>query len=327
MRRRQLLTLLGGAATAMPLATRAQQRAMPVIGFLNLSSPGAWGTFVASFARGLNEAGYVEGQNVAIEYRWAEGHYDRLPTLATELIRHQVAIIVTTGGAISAMAAKAATATVPIVFVGSTDPVEAGLVASLGRPGGNVTGITLFTGLLGAKRLEILLELVPKASVIAVLENPTNPASQATAKDVRDATSALGKQSVSFNASIDSDFEGSFAAMARQRVDALIVSNDPFFHSRRERIVALAARHGIPASYEDRPFVTAGGLISYGTSIAEAYRQAGIYVGRILKGVKPADLPVLRPTLFELAVNLKTAKALGIDVPQSILVRADEVIE
>lgn len=327
MRRRECLALLGGAMIAAPVAARAQQASVPVIGFLNPTSPGEWAAFVAGFRRGLGESGLVEGQSVAIDYRWAEGQYDRLPALAAELVHRGVAVIVATGGNLSAAAAKAVTATIPIVFTSGSDPVKAGLVAGMGRPGGNVTGITIFTGVLGAKRLELLLELVPKASVIAVLANPSNPTSLAAAEDVQEAGHGLGKRILILGASNDVEIDDSFARLARERADALIVSNDAFFHSRRDRLVALAARHAIPAAYEDRPFVVGGGLISYGTSLVEAYRQAGIYAGRILMGVKPADLPVLQPTLFELAVNLKTAKALGLTIPESIMVRADEVIE
>jgi putative ABC transport system substrate-binding protein len=326
MRRREFIGSLIGTAVAWPLAASAQQSTMPVIGFLNSGSPKGYARAVAGFVRGLSETGYVEGRSVTIEYRWAEGHYERLPAMAAELVRGQVEVLVATGGNISAQGAREATATIPIVF-SATDPVGQGLVASLGRPGGNATGVNLFTAELLPKRLQLLDELVPKATNIAFLVNPASPASERYVKDVEAAAHALGRRLRILNASTLGEIDRSLATLSELRVGALLVINDPFFFIQRDQIVALAARHAVPAIYEWREFAEAGGLMSYGTDIADAYRQVGIYAGRLLKGAKPADLPVVQPAKFELVINLKTAKTLGITIPPSIMVRADEVIE
>jgi putative ABC transport system substrate-binding protein len=328
MKRRQFICVLGSLAVAWPLVARAEERAMPVIGFLNGASAAAWAPFVSAFRGGLKEAGFAEGQNVVIEYRWADGQYDRLPSLAAELVNRHVAVIAATGGTVSALAAKAATATIPIVFTsGGDDPVKYGLVASLNRPAGNATGMTLSTSVLGAKRLELIRELVPAATVIAVLLNPTSSAAEQNIKDIQMTARALSQQVEILSASIEADFDTAFATVFRRRDRALLVGADPFFNSHRDEIIALASRYGVPAIYEFREFTMAGGLMSYGPDLADAYRQVGVYAGRILKGAKPADLPVVQPTKFELVINLKTAKALGITMPTSILVRADEFIE
>jgi|RhiMetdeSRZDD1v2_1073273.scaffolds.fasta_scaffold72345_4 putative ABC transport system substrate-binding protein len=327
MRRREFIALLGGAAAAWPLVAHAQRRAIPVIGFLNSASPGPMTPFVAAFLQSLSEAGYVEGRNVTIDYRWAEGHYDRLPELAADLVGRQVAVIVATGGGIATAAAKAATATIPIVFSSGTDPVQAGFVASLNRPGGNVTGVHLFISGLDPKKLELLRELVPQASSMGVLFNPQNPDIQTRLTGVQQAARAVGQQIHIMYASSEAELDTGFAALAQGRVGALLVGSDPFFNSRRDQIVALAAHHTIPAIYEGRQYALAGGLISYGTNLADGYRQVGIYTGRVLKGESPADLPIVQPTKFELVINLNTAKALGLEVPPTLLARADEVIE
>jgi putative ABC transport system substrate-binding protein len=324
MRRREFITLLGGAAAAWPLAASARQ---PAIGYLSLASPGPFAHLVAAFSDGLKEIGYVGDQNVAIEYRWAEGQYERLPALSADLVRRQVAVIVATGGSVVGLAAKAATATIPIVISSGGDPVKLGLVASLSRPGGNVTGVHLFLSLLDPKKLGLLRELVPQASVIAVLLNPNAPDIQARLADVHEAAHTALQQIHVLHASTERELDTAFATVSHVRAGALVVGADAFFNSRRDHVVALAARHAIPAIYEGREYALAGGLASYGTSLADGYRQVGIYTGRILKGEKPADLPVMQSTKFELVINLKTAKALGLDVPLHLQQLADEVIE
>jgi putative tryptophan/tyrosine transport system substrate-binding protein len=326
MNRRQLILLLGGAITWPPSA-RAQQKAMPVIGFLSSTSPGPFAPMVAAFHQGLSEAGYVEGQNLAIEYRWAEFQYDRLPALAADLVARKVAVIATNGDPRAALAAKNATSTIPIVFSAISDPVSFGLVASLARPGGNLTGVSPMNTELMPKRLELLSELVPQAGVIALLVNPSNSSAERRIRDVQEAARTKGVQLPVLKASTESEIDAAFASLTQLQVGALVVDPDPFFVSRRDQFVALASRHAVPAIYAWHEFAAAGGLISYGASTASIYRQGGILVARILKGAKPADLPVAQPTKFELVVNLNTAKALGLTVPQSILARADEVIE
>jgi putative ABC transport system substrate-binding protein len=324
MKRRQVLALFTAAAM-WPFATRAQQPAMPVIGFLSSASPGAYEHLLTAFRQGLSEAGFDEGRNVAIEYRWAEDRNERLPELAKELVRRQVAVLVAVGGA--ALAAKAATATIPIVFNAGGDPVALGLVASLNRPSGNLTGVTGFATLLEAKRMGLLRELVPSARAIAVLVNPTNANVQAQLRDTEDSARRAGVRLIPLSAKVESDFETAFVTLVQQHADALLIGSDPFFTGRRDRLVALSARHKLPTIYEFREFAAAGGLMSYGTNRADGNRQIGVYTGRILKGAKPGDLPVLQPTKFELVINLKTAKALGITTPQGLLLRADEVIQ
>jgi putative tryptophan/tyrosine transport system substrate-binding protein len=328
MRRRDLIVMIGGTAVVRPLVARAQQQvAMPVIGWLSLArEPIAQA--VDAFRQGLSEIGYAEGRNLAIEYRGAGGQYDRLPALAAELVHRQVTVVVTSGSTAPALAAKAATTTIPIVFVAGGDPVRVGLVSSLSRPGGNVTGVTFIASSLTPKLLELLDQLVPGAAAIAALVNPYYPDVDLQLREIQDAAGAIKQQILVVRAGTEGDIDAAFAALAQERADALLVANDPFFVNRRNQIAALAARHAIPVIYSAREYVVeAGGLISYGASIADAFRQGGIYTGRILKGTRPADLPVLQPTKFELVINLKTAKALGLTVPPSLLARADEVIE
>ena len=324
MNRREFVLLLGGATTAAR-ALRAQQKAMPVIGFLGISPPGANASRLAAFRLGLGDTGYVEGQNVTIEYRSAEDRYDRLPALAADLVGRKIDVIVTQGS-VAAVAAKNATSTIPIVFsVG--DPVAAGLVASLARPGGNLTGFSILAFELAPKRLELLSELVPQARLITLLVNPNSPNAERTIGDMQEAARAKGRQLVALKAENEIEIDSAFATLAQQDAGALVVDADPFFFSRREQLVALASRYAVPAIYEWRESVAAGGLISYGPSLTAAFRQVGIYVGKILKGAKPADLPVQQPTTFELVINLKTAKALGLTIPLSLLGSADELIE
>jgi putative ABC transport system substrate-binding protein len=327
MRRRDFIILLAGAMSGWPSAVRAQQKAMPVIGFLSGGSPGPYAPYVAAFHQGLRETGYVEGQNVAIEYRWAEGRSDRLPTLAADLVGRKVDVIAIIGGTPAALAAKSATSTIPIIFNGVADPVGAGLVASLARPGGNLTGFSNMTIELMPKLLELLSELVPQARVIALLVNPNNPNAEPLLRDVEEAARAKGVKLLVLKAGTEDEIDAAFASLVQLQAGALVVDPDGFFSSRREQLVALASRHVVPAIYAHRQFVAAGGLISYGIDDIPPARQVGIYAGKILKGAKPADLPVEQPTKFELVVNLKTAKALGLTIPPSILPRADEVIE
>jgi len=324
MRRRQFITLLGGAAAAWPLAARAQQPAMPLIGFLSIDGNQR---FTPDFRQGLNDAGFVEGRNVTIEYRWAEqGRYDRLPMMAADLLGRRAAVLFASPIP-AALAAKAATATTPIVFAIGSDPVEMGLVASLNRPGGNATGATWLAVELGAKRLELLRDLEPRIAAVALLVNPNNPTTAMQTKDMQAAATALGLKLNIVSAGSQSDFDNVFVTVVRQRSDALVVSPESLFLGGREQLIALAARHAMPAIYYTREFAAAGGLICYGSSFADSFRQAGTYVGRILKGEKPADLPVMRPTKFELVINLKTAKALDLTVPLIMQMTADEVIE
>ena len=326
MRRREFLTLVGGAVAFPRLAALAQQKAMPVIGYLSGRSLGDTTSLMAAFRQGLGEAGYVEGRSLAIEYRWAEGHYDRYPALAADLEGHNVDLIVAGGGTTAALAAKNATSTIPIVFFTGVDPVAVGLVSSFARPGGNLTGVTIQLDELTPKRLELLAELVPQARVIALLVNPDR-ASELSPSGMREAALAKGMQLPIVKAATERGIDAAFATLADRHVDALIVASDPFFAGRREQIVALASRYAVPAIYPDPEFIASGGLISYAPSFTAAVRLTGVYAGKILKGAKPADLPVQRPTAFELIINLKTAKALGITVPRLLLAQADEVSE
>ena len=327
MRRREFITLMGASMAAWPRAARTQQPAMPVIGFLHGASPGTYAPMMTAFRQGLKEAGYVEGHNVAIEYRWAEGHYDRLPALAADLVRRQVAEIVTVGTP-AALAAKAASSTIPIVIlVGDVDPVQLGLVASLNRPGGNVTGLAVLGVELAAKRLEVLHELLRTSAAVALLVNPNNPVTEPETKVMRDAARSLGLQLHVLDASTEGEIDAAFGKLIELRAGGLVVSVDSFLINQRAQIVALAARHAVPAIYGVREFATAGGLMSYGLDLADLYRQLGIYAGKILKGAKPADLPVQQVARVEFVINLKTAKTLGLTFPITLLGRADEVIE
>ena len=327
-RRRDFVALLGGAAAAWPLASRAQQSAMPVIGFLGVASPVTWTKNLAAFKQGLSQTGFVEGRNVRVEYRWAHGDYTRLPALATDLASLQVSVIAATGGSRSALAAKAATATIPVVFLfGDGDPVKHGLVESINHPGRNITGVTMIAGTLEPKRLELLREIAPKASTVHILVNPNNAG---VLQDIPNVAAAAGKIGLGFEvvqAGSESEIDGAFATLGGDKAQALMIANDAFFTARASQIAALAARYSLPAVYPWREQAEAGGLISYGTSIREAFRQCGIYVGQILKGARASDLPVQQPTKFELVINLQAARALGLEVPHSLLVRADEVIE
>jgi putative ABC transport system substrate-binding protein len=325
--RRDFIGLLGGTVAAWPLAVRAQQPAMPVIGFLSSQSAAPFAPLTDAFRQGLKEAGFVEGQNVAIEYRWAEGQFDHLPALAADFVARQVTVIVATGGEPSVFAAKAATTRIPIVFTAGGDPVTQGLVASLNRPGGNLPGMFFLATALESKRLGLLRELVPNAATIAVLSNPNSPRAAPQLKDIQEAARAAGQQITILNGSSEADIDTSFATIVQQRIGALLVAADPFFSNRRDHILALAARHAVPAIYYLREFAALGGLMSYGASLSDAFRQVGIYTGRILKGEKPNDLPIMQPTKFELAINLRTAKALGLTIPPTLLALADEVIE
>ena len=328
MRRREFITLLGGVAVTWPLAARAQQSGMPVIGFLGSSSPDRFARPLSAFRQGLNETGYVEGRNVTIEYRWADGQNDRLPALAADLVRRQVNVIAAPGSTPAALAAKAATATIPVIFQVGTDPVAAGLVVSLARPAGNVTGVTNINTELVPKRLELLRELIPRANIIALLVNPTSPfITESISKDLQSATRALGLQLHILNASTEHDFDTVFATFAKLRADVLVIAPDAMFISQSEQLGALTLRHAVPAVTQFREFAAAGGLMSYGGSFTEPTRLVGVYTGRVLKGEKPADLPVMQATKVELVINVKTAKALGINVPNTLIGRADEVIE
>jgi putative ABC transport system substrate-binding protein len=327
MRRRDFISLVGGSAVAWPVAARAQQPAMPVIAFLNHASPGPFAHLVAAFHKGLNETGYIEGRNLAIEYRWAEGQFDRLSELAADLVRRRVSVIAATGGEPSPQAAKAATQTIPIVFLANGDPVRQGLVASLNRPGGNATGITIFGGGAVAKRLQLMHDLMPKAATIAYLMNPNNPNAEIEMSAAQATARSLGLQIHVFSASNKDEFDAAFAAMVQQRASALVVASDALFFWQRNQLVSLAARYGIPAIYYLREIAVAGGLMTYGNNLSDAYRLAGIYVGRILKGEKSADLPVVQSSKFEFVINMQTARTLGLEVPNSIQLLADEVIE
>jgi putative tryptophan/tyrosine transport system substrate-binding protein len=327
LRRREFIRLLGGAAVSWPLAVRAQQPAMPVVGFIHILSPETVPRFVPAFRQGLKEVGYVEGQNLAVEYRWAQGQYDRLPGLVADLVRRQVAVIAATGGDPSPQIAKAATQTIPIVFTANSDPVAEGLVTSLNRPGGNATGVTIFGPAAVTKRLQLLRDLMPQVVAIAYLMNPNNPNAEFELQAAQTAARSLGLEMLVLRAGTERELDTALATTLQQQADALLVASDTFFVGRREQVVTLAARHQIPAIYYLREFAEAGGLMTYGNSLPDVYRHVGVYVGRILKGEKPSELPVMQPTKFELVINLKTAKALGLDLPPILLARADEVIE
>jgi putative tryptophan/tyrosine transport system substrate-binding protein len=326
MKRRTFIAVLGGAV-AWPVVARGQQPATPVIGFIHSASPNYFSQMAPAFSQGLKEAGYIEGQNVLIEYRWAEGHYERLSVLVADLISRTVDVIFAAGGTDPAKVAKAATTKIPIVFVSAADPVKTGLVASLSRPGGNVTGVSLLASALDAKKLDLLRELVPQVSTIGALINPSYPEAKSQANEFETAANGLGVRSLVLSAGTEADINTVFAGLEEQRVGALVVSTDPFFGARRDQLVALAARHSVPVIYFQREFAAAGGLVSYGPHFADGYRQGAVYVGRVLKGEKPADLPVQQPTKFELVINIRVARALGLTVPPMVLARADEVIE
>jgi putative ABC transport system substrate-binding protein len=327
MNRRAFISLVGSAAAAWPLAAHAQQTTWPVVGFLGSTSSEPWRPYVAAFGAGLAEKGYVDGRNVTIEFRWAEGKYESLPAMAAELARHKVAVLVSTGGEASVRAAMAATTTIPIVFTVGEDPVKLGLVASLNRPGGHVTGVNIFTAAIQAKRLGLLRDMVPTATLVAALVNPSNPPSANQTKEIQEAARAVGLNIRILHATTEHELDEAFASLAQLHAGALLVASDPFFNSRRDYVVALAARHAIPAIYEQSVFAAAGGLISYGTDVRAAYHQVGVYTGRILNGEKPPDLPVVQASKFELVINLKTAKTLGLIVPPGLSAQADEVIE
>jgi putative tryptophan/tyrosine transport system substrate-binding protein len=330
MKRREFIALAGGGGllfAAKARRARAQQPAMPVVGFLGSRSPEDSANLVAAFRAGLGESGFVEDRNVTIEFRWAEGHYDRLPALAADLVNRQVSVLAAPGGIAAGLAAKASTTKIPIIFLTGADPVQFGLVASLSRPGGNLTGVAILTNTLAPKQLELLHEVVPAAALVAFLVNPKNPIAESDTRDLQSAASTTRQQILVLNASNESEIENAFAALVQQRAGALLVQSDPFFNSRPDQIVALAARHAVPAMYQWRDFPVAGGLMSYGTVLADAYRQVGIYAGKILKGTKPSDLPVQQSVKVQLVINLKTAKALGLTFPLTLLGRADEVIE
>jgi putative tryptophan/tyrosine transport system substrate-binding protein len=324
--RRKFLATLGGAA-AWPLAARAQQPAMPVVGFLGAPSAAPYARYIAAVHQGLNEVGYIERQNVAMEYRWADSQYDRLPVLAADLVSRRVAVIVPIGGAPAVLAAKAATSSIPIVFNVGADPIQLGLVSNFNRPGGNITGVAMMTLEMETKRLELLHELAPASAPIAILLNPSNAQAQSQEREIQRAAGVIGRQVLVLNAGTEQEIEKAFAALVRERAGALLVGADTFFVSQAVLFVVLTARHAIPTIYPFRSYVDAGGLMSYGTSLLDAYRLTGVYTGRVLKGEKPADLPIVQPTKFELALNLKTARAVGISIPPTVLARADEVIE
>jgi putative tryptophan/tyrosine transport system substrate-binding protein len=327
MKRREFITLVSGAAVLLPLAAGAQQQGMPVIGFLSSRKPGEAASDLAAFRRGLGQTGYFEGKNIAMEYRWAEGQYDRLPTLAAELVARQVAVIAAVGGEPSGLAAKAATATIPIVCSLGGDAVEAGLVDSLNRPGGNITGVSIIGAEMGPKRLELARDLVPNARALAVLINSKYPPGVREARDMQTAARAFGQQLTVLDASTERQIDAAFAVLARDKANVLLINTDPFLLGQREQIVQLAARHNVPAIYFLRDFVDAGGLMSYGSTTANSYRQVGVYVGRVVKGEKVGELPVVQPTKFDLVINLRTARALGLEIPTILLIRADDVIE
>lgn len=327
MRRREFIALLGGAAVAWPAVVRAQQPVMPVIGFLNSGVSGAIVRYVAAFKQGLSESGFVEGRNVAIEYGWADNKYDRIPALAADLVARQVRVIATSGGIVTAQAVKGATSTIPIVFASGDDPVRGGLVTSLNRPQGNITGVSFVSDVIDVKRLELINQIVPGKSPIAVIANANRPTAEARAQDIRDAARTLGREVIFIDVNGQENAEVAFAAMTERKAGAVLVANDPIFNSWRDNLVLLAAKYSLPAIYYQREFPVLGGFMSYGTDFEEVYRQQGIYVGRILNGATPSDLPILLPSRFELVINLKTAKALGLEIPATLLARADEVIE